>query len=212
MNKGCEHYTCNSHHLSGTRSMNIFEEVTFIFFHNPTKFHFTRSNLCNRVDWILLASWRPMHVPHGLSADIGCRGTSRTPVWPLGSVRHYSFLAHTCPFFGATVPLFWISGDISSGFQSQSGFCLIRYFCGGRCNVHSPRFTSGGTLADLLAADMQPVTSPYACAEVGLGSDSNVQSHELKTNALPLCQQPGSTMIVLWIDIFMRLIDILWYI
>ena len=27
---------------------------------------------------------------------------------------------------GALVPLFWISGDVSSGFQSQSGFCLIR--------------------------------------------------------------------------------------
>ena len=30
--------------------------------------------------------------------------------------------------FGATGTLFWISGDVSSGFQSQSGFCLIRYF------------------------------------------------------------------------------------
>ena len=84
---------------------------------------------------------------------------------------------------GALVPLFWISGDVSSGFQSQSGFCLIRYFCGGECNVHSPRFTSGATLADLLAAGAQPVTSPHACAEVGLGSDSNVQPHEQKTNA-----------------------------
>ena len=55
-------------------------------------------------------------------------------------------------FFGPLVPLFWISGDVSSGFQSQSGFCLICYFCGGECNVHSPRFTSGATLADLLAA------------------------------------------------------------
>ena len=27
---------------------------------------------------------------------------------------------------GSLVPLFWISGDVSSGFQSQSGFCLIR--------------------------------------------------------------------------------------
>ena len=26
------------------------------------------------------------------------------------------------------VPLFWIYGDISSGFQSQSGFCLTRFF------------------------------------------------------------------------------------
>ena len=47
------------------------------------------------------------------------------------------FLADTCPFLGPLVPLFWISGDVSSGFQSQSGFCLIRYFCGGECNVHS---------------------------------------------------------------------------
>ena len=101
------------------------------------------------------------------------------------------FLADTCPFFGPLVPLFWISGDVSSGFQSQSRFCLIRYFCGGECNVHSPRFTSGATLADLLAAGAQPVTSPHACAEVGLGSDSNVQPHEQKTNALPLCQRPG---------------------
>ena len=101
------------------------------------------------------------------------------------------FLVDTCPFLGPLVPLFWISGDVSSGFQSQSGCCLIRYFCGGECNVHSPRFTSGATLADLLAAGAQPVTSPHACAEVGLGSDSNVQPHEQKTNALPLCQRPG---------------------
>ena len=25
-------------------------------------------------------------------------------------------------------PLFWISGDVFSGFQSQSGFCLIQFF------------------------------------------------------------------------------------
>ena len=101
------------------------------------------------------------------------------------------FLADTCPFLGPLVPLFWISGDVSSGFQSQSGFCLIHYFCGGECNVHSPRFGSGATLADLLVAGAQLVTSPHACAEVGLGSVSNVRSHEQKMNALPLCQRPG---------------------
>ena len=63
------------------------------------------------------------------------------------------FLADTCPFWGPLVPLFWISGDVFSGFQSQSGFCLIRFW-------------------QLLAAGAQPVTSPYACAEV----DSNGQS------------------------------------
>ena len=72
-------------------------------------------------------------------------------------------------FFGALVTPFWISGDISSGVQSQSEFCLIR-FSGSKCNVHSPRSTSGATLADLLAAGAQPVTSPHACTCV----------HELK--------------------------------
>ena len=32
----------------------------------------------------------------------------------------------TCPNLGPLVPLFRISGDVSSGFQSQSGFCIIR--------------------------------------------------------------------------------------
>ena len=31
-------------------------------------------------------------------------------------------------FLGPLVPLFCISGDVSSEFQSQSGFCLIRFF------------------------------------------------------------------------------------
>ena len=86
----------------------------------------------------------------------------------------FKVFGDTCPFLGPLVPLFWISGDISSGFQSQSGFCLIRYFIyGGECNVHSPRFTSGATIANLLVAGVQPVTSPHACAEVALGSVSN---------------------------------------
>ena len=36
------------------------------------------------------------------------------------------FLLDTCPFVGPLIPLFRTSGDVSSGFQSQSGFCLIR--------------------------------------------------------------------------------------
>ena len=35
---------------------------------------------------------------------------------------------HTRPILGPPVPLFLISGDVSSDFQSQSGFCLIRFF------------------------------------------------------------------------------------
>ena len=34
-------------------------------------------------------------------------------------------LADTCPFLGPLVPLFWISGDVFSVFQSQSGFYFI---------------------------------------------------------------------------------------
>ena len=41
------------------------------------------------------------------------------------------------------VPLFWISGDVSSGFQSQSG--LPYSHCRGLCNVCSLRSTSGAT-------------------------------------------------------------------
>ena len=48
------------------------------------------------------------------------------------------------PIFGPLVLLFWISGEISSGFQSQSGFYVI-CFCRGECNIHSLRSTSGAT-------------------------------------------------------------------
>ena len=77
------------------------------------------------------------------------------------------------------------------GFNARVGSAFFRYFCRGKCNVHSPRFTSGATLANLLVASAQLVTSPHACAETGLGSDSNMQLHEQKTNAIPLCQRPG---------------------
>ena len=48
-----------------------------------------------------------------------------------------------CPVLEPLVPLFWISGDISSGFQSQSG--LSYSYFGGECNVCSLRSTSGAT-------------------------------------------------------------------
>ena len=73
--------------------------------------------------------------------------------------------AYTCPILG---PLFWISGrsNASSGFQSQSEFCL-NCFYGGECNVHSLKSTSSATPANLLMA--------YMCVseEVGIGLGSN---------------------------------------
>ena len=65
---------------------------------------------------------------------------------------------------GPLIPLFWTSGDVSSGFQSQSGFCLIRTWQRRTSSItRSLRFTSGATPADLLAASMaaEPISSTY---------------------------------------------------
>ena len=89
------------------------------------------------------------------------------------------FLADTCPFLEGH----WYSCFGFLGFKARVGSALFA-FCGGECNVHSLRSTSGATCANLLAASVQPVSFPHACSEVGLGSDSNGQSPGQKTNAL----------------------------
>ena len=106
-------------------------------------------------------------------------------------------LACTCPFCWPLVSMFWISGDISSGFQSQSGFCLICFFA--EANVMYIPQASPLVLHMLTSwwPAVQPVTSSYASAEVGLGSDSNGPSPRQKTNALPLCLRPGLYLIFL---------------
>ena len=75
-----------------------------------------------------------------------------------------------CPIVGPLVPLFRISGDVSCGLQSQSGFCLFHLFCRGECNIHSPRSTSCATPANLLMVNITAVTSPHASAEEGVGN------------------------------------------
>ena len=85
------------------------------------------------------------------------------------------FLADTCPFWGPLVALFWISGDVSSGFQSQSGFCFIQIAEPNVMHIpQDPSLVLHMPTSWLLAG--QAVTSPHASAEVGLGSDSNGQS------------------------------------
>ena len=94
-------------------------------------------------------------------------------------------------FLGPLVSLFWISGDVSSGCQSQSGFCLIHIVEANVMYIHQdPPLVLHVLTSWQLAAHL--VTSPNASAEVGLGSDSNGQSPGQKTNALPLCQQPAT--------------------
>ena len=64
------------------------------------------------------------------------------------SIRVFCFFfkifVGACPFVGPLIPLFWTSGDVSSGFQTRVGSAL---FALGRgiCNIRSLRFTSGVT-------------------------------------------------------------------
>ena len=78
-----------------------------------------------------------------------------------------SFWRTHMSFFGATgTPvldfwwhLLWVS---------KPEWVLPYSHCGGECNVHSLRSTSGATHADLLAASLPPVLSPHTSAEVRL--------------------------------------------
>ena len=76
-------------------------------------------------------------------------------------------------YFGATgPPVLDFLAMSPLGFKARVGSTLFA-FCGGECNVHSQRSTSGATLACyscmlLLATSMQPVLSPHTVAEVRL--------------------------------------------
>ena len=74
----------------------------------------------------------------------------------------------TCPFVGPLIPLFWTSGDVSSGFQSQSGFCLIHAWWRLH-NIYSLRFTSGATPLPVYNASIAVSCLPHmhVSAEVG---------------------------------------------
>ena len=45
---------------------------------------------------------------------------------------------------GPLKPLFWTSGDVSSGFQSQSGFCLLVMSQGFKARMGSALFELSG--------------------------------------------------------------------
>ena len=62
---------------------------------------------------------------------------------------------------GPLIALFWTSGDVLSGFQSQSGRSV--------CDVGYLRFTSGVTPANLLAASIaaELISSTYLQAGIG---------------------------------------------
>ena len=89
---------------------------------------------------------------------------------PISLFLFVRFLADTGSIFGPLVPLFWISGNASSGFQS--GLCLIHI---AEANVmyipKDPPLLLHVPSSWLPAPEL--VTFRHALAEVGLGSDSN---------------------------------------
>ena len=104
-------------------------------------------------------------------------------------------------FGGHWYPCFGFLVTSLLGFKARVGSALFAIFA--EVNVmyipqDSPLVLH---IADLLVAGAQPVTSPHACAEVGLGSVSNMRSHKQKTNVPPLCQQPGFVGVDLVISI-----------
>ena len=78
------------------------------------------------------------------------------------------------PFCGTTViPMFWTSGDVSSGFQSQSGqpySCLAEVYV-------SLRFTSGATAAVPFVANT--VGEPSSTYLRGIGGTRKYGRHIL---------------------------------
>ena len=52
---------------------------------------------------------------------MGVRGQGVTPTYISVILIFFQFLEDISPFVGPLIPLFRTSGDISSGFQSQSG-------------------------------------------------------------------------------------------
>ena len=94
-----------------------------------------------------------------------------------------------CPILRPLVPLFWISSDVCSGFQSQSGLPYLH--CGGKCNVRSLRSISGATHANLLVASLPPVLSPHTVAEVRLPGLELVLSEYLWVRRSTNWAKPG---------------------
>ena len=66
---------------------------------------------------------------------------------------------------GPQIPMFWTSGDIFPGFQSQGGFlaCVPHWLC-----TMDSRFTSGANPANLLAKHFNLFTYQIIMMKVGV--------------------------------------------
>ena len=110
-----------------------------------------------------------------------------------------NFLLNTCPFLGPLIPLFRTSSDISSGFQSQSGFCLIRTLR--RCTwymfpgIHLWCATS----ASVHSWHSSQSLSPHACFSRGRMPDLNHRPPAWQADALTTRpKRPGFICNISW--------------
>ena len=79
----------------------------------------------------------------------------------------FKFLLDTCPFVGPLIPLFWTSGDVSSGFQSQSGFCLIHTWQRHTWSMFPEIHLWCDTFASVYCQHSSQSPSPHACFSRG---------------------------------------------
>ena len=93
------------------------------------------------------------------------------------------------------IPLFWTSGDVSSGFQSQRGFCLIQILQRWTCNTFPEIRLQCDTSASVYSQHNSWSLSPHACFSRGRIPDLNHrppawQMHMLTTQP----QRPGTLL------------------
>ena len=80
----------------------------------------------------------------------------------------FKFLVDTCPFMGPLLPLFWISGDVSSGLQSQSGWPYLYL-----AKAYTMYILRDSPVLHLLISwwpAWWPVTVPHMCVSAEVGS------------------------------------------
>ena len=132
---------------------------------NTVKFHrFERDVL--QTFFQPLPSWQT-----GTSVHCGLC-TKYTFIYTEPSLEEVEYFIRLC-FVEPLVPLFWISVDVFSGFQRQSGFCFIRFF----------------VEVNVIYIPQDPLLALQYHSQ-SLGLDLNGQSPGQKTNALLLCQRP----------------------
>ena len=111
----------------------------------------------------------------GFQSYLAIMFSARTYQFPI-QLKYSFFWSTEVLFAGPLIPLFWTSGHVCPGFQSQGGFS---HLCA-LLPTHNGflRFTSGMTPADLLAASMVPQLfhpHTFTCVQALVGLESRIK-------------------------------------